>query len=481
MSNKKFNGAVYTPSHIVNSILDLVQYKKGITCKHIIDNSCGDGAFLIEVVRRYCFDFFSSNSDTDLLKDHLEDFIHGIDNNIKAILQCKESLNNLIKEFGVQNVQWDVSVGNTLEVSKYDNSMDFVVGNPPYIRVHNLNDTYDKVKQYYFADNGMTDLFIVFFEIGLKMLNPTGKMGLITPSSFLRSKAGSNLRGYIYKNKNLEKVVDLEHFQAFDATTYTMITIFNNNNNFDTIEYFTYDENTLKPEKITDLLYDDVFINQSMFFSKNAFLDYLKRIEENFKNRERRNIIVKNGFATLSDKIFIGDFDFKKGVIDLIKASTGKWHKCVYPYDVNGNLLSLEQLGEYTEVSQYLLENKEKLLSRSISSNQPWYSFGRSQAINDVVVDKVAINTIIKDVDSIKINFVESGKGVYSGLYIISDYSFQEIVNVVKTDRFIEYLKLLKNYKSGGYYSFSSKELEKFLVYSLEKGDNGQLRLFKDN
>ena len=47
---KKF-GRVYTPCHIVNLILDFGGYKTTkILRRHVIDNSCGDGAFLIEII-----------------------------------------------------------------------------------------------------------------------------------------------------------------------------------------------------------------------------------------------------------------------------------------------------------------------------------------------------------------------------------------------------------------------------------------------
>ena len=53
-------------------------------------------------------------------------------------------------------------------------------------------------------------------------------------------------------------------------------------------------------------------------------------------------VSVKNGFATLADKVFIGDFDFTEGTIDILKASTGKWSKCIYPYDKKGKPLLLK-------------------------------------------------------------------------------------------------------------------------------------------
>ncbi len=42
----KVKGIVYTPKHIVINMLDMLNYSsKHILNKHIIDNSCGEGAF----------------------------------------------------------------------------------------------------------------------------------------------------------------------------------------------------------------------------------------------------------------------------------------------------------------------------------------------------------------------------------------------------------------------------------------------------
>ena len=51
----KSKGRVYTPDYIVGNILDMAHYiDANIFEKHVIDNSCGDGAFLCEIVNRYC-------------------------------------------------------------------------------------------------------------------------------------------------------------------------------------------------------------------------------------------------------------------------------------------------------------------------------------------------------------------------------------------------------------------------------------------
>jgi len=355
--------------------------------------------------------------------------------------------------------------------------MDFVVGNPPYVRVHNLAGSYENVKKFLFCESGMTDLYIVFFEIGLKMLNKFGKLCLITPSSCLKSKAGYNFRKYIFNNKTLTKIIDLEHFQPFNATTYTMITLFEKNKKIELIEYYTYNQKEKKPQKIETLKYSDIFINGNIFISKRKSLVLLHQIE-NYNINILKKIFVKNGFATLADNIFIGNFEFNDLMIEVLKASTGKWYKCIYPYDNLGQPLTIADIKNRKNAYNYLLLNKKLLEKRSLDHNGLWYLFGRSQAIKDVAKNKIAINTIIKDISSIKIQTVPAGKGVYSGLYILTEFTFKQIEQAIKSNEFIEYLKLLKNYKSGGYYTFSSSELQKYLIYSLKNNNYEQSSIF---
>lgn len=472
-------GAVYTPSHIVSNILDLIGYDDDILQKHIIDNSCGEGAFLVEVTERYINQYLRTSANLFSLKMELETYIHGLELNQSAVTNCLISLDVIAGRHGITNVSWDVKQANTLEVDDFNGKMDFVVGNPPYIRVHNLQGNYNKVKEYSFANNGMTDLFLVFYEIGFRMLNKFGKLGLITPSSFLRSRAGINLRKFFLKTKGLAKVVDLGHYQAFTATTYTMITVFDNSKQANCIEYHVYDAETLTPKKIENLDYKTVFIGDSMFFSSKQNLGLLHEVERHWSERTEREVVVKNGFATLADDVFIGGFDFEDCVIDVLKASTGKWAKCLFPYDVNGKPLTLNEIMKFPDVYNYLIEKKDILQRKDSEKKEDWYLFGRSQAILDVYKDKISINTTIKDVSSIKLNFVNAGKGLYSGLYILSKHPFSAIKHVLQTKEFITYLSLLKNYKSGGYYSFSSIELEKYLSFRLETNNNGQPSLFK--
>jgi adenine-specific DNA-methyltransferase len=333
------------------------------------------------------------------------------------------------------------------------------------VRVHNLDSSYDNVKKFKFAQGGMTDLFIVFFEIGFKMLSNKGLMCLITPNSWLSSLAGKYLREYIFSHNNMSGVIDLEHFQPFPATTYTLISRFSKKNKYNQIEYFNFNKITFNKCFQDNISYDSIFIGKNIYLSTNENLNLLRKIK---LTDCKKYVSVKNGFATLADKIFIGDFEFSKGTIKILKASTGKWSKCIYPYDNVGTPLLQKDFIKNKKAYDYLLLNQDKLPKRKdVEKEQFWYLFGRTQALKDVSKKKYAINTILKDLKSIKLEFVPQGCGIYSGLYIITDIKFEIIKQLIYTEDFINYIKLLKNYKSGGYYTYTSKDLEQYLNLKL--------------
>ena len=468
MKNKiKELGKVYTPKHIVCLMLDHVNYKDNkILKKHIIDNSCGDGAFLIEVVERYCREHIKEHGSNLKLKNELETFIHGIE--LDSLEKNKTILNldKIANEFKLKNVKWDILNENTLNVNKFDETMDFVVGNPPYVRVHNLKEQYNSVKNFSFVSKGMTDLFLVFFEIGIKMLNSKGSLIYITPSSYLHSLAGKELRIFLNNNKIIKSIIDLGHYQPFEATTYTAITEICKMQS-KSIKYYELAQEK-KLTFIDELSYKDIYIDEKFYFDSRIKLNELRKIVDYNLIHNSTNINVKNGLATLSDKVFIGEFKFTEGTIDVYKASTGKWSKLIFPYDESGKPLSLDSIAKkYKAVYEYLNQNKEKLTDRDLENAELWYLFGRSQAIKDIFRDKLAFNTLIKDLSSIKIELVEKGKAVYSGLYFYSHENYDIISKIIKSENFLDYIKSLKNYKSGGYYTFSSQDLKFYLNYKL--------------
>lgn len=467
---KKIKGRVYTPDYIVKNILDMVHYNEDIILnKHIIDNSCGDGAFLTEIVKRYCEIALKKGVPVPNLITQLETYIHGIEIEPTEHSKCLENLNSIVNGYGInESISWDVICADTMTIDKYNKKMDFVVGNPPYVRVHNLDSSFGMTKRFSFAQKGMTDLYIVFYEIGLKMLNKNGVLGYITPSSFFNSLAGSYMRKYLVQENLIEKLVDLKHFQAFNATTYTTIVILNKTHNISELKYYQFDQKKLMPYYVETLTPDDYYIANNFYFSKKDNLLLLKNV---FYNVGKCDIQVKNGYATLCDDVFISSFKFtSEYIIPIVKASRGELKQIIYPYDRNGKLLSEENLLKDNELYRYLLEHKSKLLKRSSENkiNSCWFAFGRSQAINDTYKNKISINALMRTSADLKITFVPAGTGVYGGLYLIGkEQSLSKIYELLLSEEFSTYISLLGKYKSGGYYTFSSKDLKAYLDYKL--------------
>lgn len=474
----KNNGEVFTPTYIVSEMLNLINYttnnkdKDNVLMKHIIDSSCGDGAFLVEIVKIYIKHFTHLFKDTCGLKEHLERYIHGIEINCDNYKKCLLNLNAI--EFEIRNIKykvsdlnvfWDIKNADALTINTFDKKMDYVVGNPPYVRIHNLVNK-DVLKKYMFCTNGMTDLYLAFFELSFRQLNNNGKMVFITPNSWLTSNAGIILREYIKENKNLKQVIDLKHYKAFKGvTTYSLISCFNCEENY-SVNYNTLlndKEFIIDHNNTYNINYMDLFIDDKIYIGNSDELDILLKVKNNSNNKEFQ---VKNGFATLADDIFITETpkDMECN-IPIWKASSGEWKACVFPYNDDGEPYSEDDLKQTSPFTyKYLMNNKDKLLKRSITNPNLWYLFGRTQAINDVSKDnKLAIPNIIKNPEEFlkKIKHVGFGKGIYSGLYILGDVD--KAKEKLSSPYFMKYIKALRKYKNGGYYTFSSKDLEKYL------------------
>ena len=168
-------------------------------------------------------EFLEHSKDLEHLKFELETNLIGVEIDTEILSKCHENLDKVVSEFGLKNVAWNLQNGDFLELyENYKAQIDLIIGNPPYIRVHNLNENARK-----FTRGGMSDLFLIFFELGFECLKKGGALTFITPSSWLNSKAGASLRRQICAEKNLTQIIDFSHEKVFDKiTTYSLISAF---------------------------------------------------------------------------------------------------------------------------------------------------------------------------------------------------------------------------------------------------------------
>ncbi len=202
----------------------------------------GSGAFLIEAfdqlhaVYQEAADRLSElrelgrqlyDPDRTILKNNL----YGVDVNEEAIEICRLSIWIKTAERGKRLTDLDRTIrsGNTLiadpEVDPRsafdwraafpevfaDGGFDVVVGNPPYVRQELLGEIKPYLASHYRAYHGVADLYVYFFERGLELLRPGGRLSFVVTNKWLRAGYAEPLRGLLAEEAWPETLVDLGH------------------------------------------------------------------------------------------------------------------------------------------------------------------------------------------------------------------------------------------------------------------------------
>ncbi|MCH8877408.1 MAG: N-6 DNA methylase [Chloroflexi bacterium] len=106
---------------------------------------------------------------------------------------------------------------------------DVVISNPPYIRIQTMKEwaptEVEIYKQKYVsASKGNYDIYVVFVERALQLINQQGRMGYILPHKFFQAKYGQSLRKLISDGNHLAGIVHFGDQQVFrGSTTYTCL------------------------------------------------------------------------------------------------------------------------------------------------------------------------------------------------------------------------------------------------------------------
>ncbi|MCC7294026.1 MAG: Eco57I restriction-modification methylase domain-containing protein [Phycisphaerales bacterium] len=120
---------------------------------------------------------------------------------------------------------------------------DCIIGNPPYIRVQELNKWAPQECEFYkwkykSAKKGNYDIYVVFTERGLDLLVADGLLGFIMPHKFWQAQYGEGLRKVLADGKHIRAVIDFGDQQVFrGATTYTAIHVIGRAAATDRIDY----------------------------------------------------------------------------------------------------------------------------------------------------------------------------------------------------------------------------------------------------
>ncbi len=469
---KKENGVVFTPEWVVDFMVDEIFDSCKFTGKEkILDAGCGEGIFAVIAARKFAK--LSGKKIEKVIEENIY-FADISDDHIKITKRNLQELSkNKITKFN--------AITDDFCFHKFEESFDFVIGNPPYVRIQNLNGRKEQLqKKYITASSGSIDLYFCFFEQALKLLQNKGKIAFITPNSHFYSAAGKNLRNLLLPR--LEKMVNFDHFQVFkDVTAYTAITFLQkeNSQNFLYTENFKNDFENLKYKKI---------FSQNMKQARWEFFDekYSNKIAElNKKYSTLKEIAdIHYGIATLNDAVYIfspkksdkgyfyrGEFKIEKNIcVPIIKASTYKGKDqnlfLIFPYKNEKTIPENIFKNKYPETYKYFSYYRDILEARDKGGGknyEEFYAFGRNQGLKTSFGKKIITSTM-----NITPRFYvidDDRSSFYSGYCIKprKETDLYELCEALNSNLMKEHISLVSKSYRGGYKSYAKSFLKDFV------------------
>jgi len=481
---KKQNGVVFTPEWVADFMIDeILNNQKLRGDEKILDAGCGEGVFITIAAQKF------SKLSGKKIEKVIEDNIYFTDISEEYIEKTKQNLQKLSEN----KITKYNAITDDFCFHNFDKKFDFIIGNPPYVRIQNLNERKDLLqKNYITASNGSIDLYFCFFEQALKLLNENGKISFITPNSHFYSVAGKNLRNLMLPH--LVKIINFDHFQVFkDATAYTAITFLQK----EKIANFLYAENFKNDFK--NIEYKKIFAqhmrSERWEFFDEKYLDKIVKLNKKYSSlQEIANI--HYGIATLKDEIYIfspektdinyfyfNSFKMEKNLcVPIIKASTYKGENqnlfMIFPYK-NEKIIPLNIFQKnYSEAYKYFLRQRDILEMRDKGGGknyEEFYAFGRNQGLKTSFGKKIITSTMNL---TPRFYVIEDEKTSFYAGYCIkpkNNTNLYELCEALNSDLMKEHISSVSKSYRGGYKSYAKSFLKDFVHPQFYKS---QLALF---
>ena len=429
--DRKVNGAYYTPTSIVDYMVNKVINKDVTIC----DCSCGSGAFLVG-----CAEKLKEITKKPII-EIIENNLYGVDISKSSVYRTKIilSLFSLINNEDKKNMKFNLVASDSLKLNwrttfpeifgrqeLRDNfnyrgkslGFDVVIGNPPYVRIQNLD---DKTKEFIrgrwkTAKKYNVDLYIPFIELSLDLINTNGEICLITAKSYFDSEAGKQIRKILRDNRFIDEILDFNFFQIFDdVITYTSIIHLNKKNK----EYLFYHKvqnkeklNNLNKIKFTKENYKDLPEDKIIINGHKHIINLNKITGQEIKLSSKYPIRI--GIATLRDNLYLIDkmgtkfikehegrkYEIEKELVKKLLFANNIQSRnerkelfggIIFPYELkNGKYEVIREpilKQKYPLVYTYFKDIKKELMTRDkgrerIKEYGEWYAYGRVQGYN---------------------------------------------------------------------------------------------------
>lgn len=402
-------GEVFTRRWVVEVLLDRCGYTadRDLSSLTLVEPSVGRGAFLVPVVERLvasavrhgrelaglapalrCFD----------LQEHNVQHCRGLAHRVLLDAACPHGDATRLVD------QWIKQADFLLDETPL--SADLVVGNPPYIRLEDVDaQTSVEYRRRWPSMSGRADVYIGFYERSLVSLKPGGHLGFICADRWMRNQYGSRLRSLVASAYSVEDVWVMHDVDAFEeqVSAYPAITVIRRGSQGPAVVAAT--DPTFGPASAAELTawsslglgielhgrgfkahrVPHWFAGDEMWPAGSpARLALIERLNDQFPllHDPKRGTRIGIGVATGADQIYVvenpdlveADRALPLAVGQDLRSGTFAWggKYLVNPWDATGSLVELE---EFPKLRAYLEGSGSRLRDRHTARKSPqgWY------------------------------------------------------------------------------------------------------------
>jgi type I restriction-modification system DNA methylase subunit len=283
---------------------------------------------------------------------------------------------------------------------------DAVIGNPPYLSIQTMNEVAPSSVGYYndhydVAGKGNYDVYVVFVERGLSLLQPDGLVGFILPSKFFATDYGEPLRELLSSRGALAQIVDFRHGQVFvGATTYTCL-LFLSSARRDSFQYsIAAPPDALQAGSLEQIEFNTSYLSSAPWvFVRKDERDVLSKLAKHSMPLLSLPCSVSRGSSTGADDVFMlpsskkrlfaregESVDIERTIlrVPLYATDFGRYRfapareeRVIFPYRLAGaeyRVLEEDELAsEFPKTYAYLRSRKKALLKRK--QFKKWFGF----------------------------------------------------------------------------------------------------------
>ncbi len=580
---RKKLGEFYTPDEVVDYILDAVGYEpsKAIEDRDLIDPACGSGGFLVRATRRligrYAVKFGKATpkESVDMKKWRtvlerltpeecretllgVATHIHGFDiNPFAAHISEMNLLFQVVDLYqkarqgksGFRIPRFQVyrtdslrlpdgqtnlntfhsptgqSLGkNQTEIDALKNKKyDYIVGNPPYVSVQEIDANSRAVySRDYATAKGNFDLYIPFIELGVNFLSVRGKFGYICSNQFFKRDYGRLLRQFMLEKTQVDQIVNFKDAGIFkDATNYPTILVLSKGEKKETevVSVKKPDEHTLNQivDGITNANIGRLFVNLRTFGRADWVFESpaeakLARVFSGCKPLGELAEVI-SGTQTGSDKTYLGKLQkteerysvvsFKSGeakieAAQLIPFVLGRqvqrWkvdfgnRVSVFPYFRENETYRLPNEDEFKTrmpfLYSYLIKNRETLSKRLWYGQSAQQLHGTWFAYMYFKSDKPLSKLILTPALVIRPRFAPTNSetlftlGTAGVFGVLPKKDYLSILGVLNSKLIHFFIKRAAPEKRGGYFQLNSRIISAIPIKVPET--EGQKQLFEE-